>query len=91
MARLSADLTEAGMKGVHLLGNVRNYVAHPLDGKRPAKIKELFRHHLDSAPTNYLYLHDLSQFYLEYGLLKFFGWDDVGSYRRLLETAQRDF
>ncbi len=90
MARLSENLNEPGMRGVHLLCSVRNYVTHPLDRKRPAKIKKLFRNHLDSIPTNYLYLHDLSQFYLEYSLLKFLGCNVGGSYRGLLEALRQD-
>ncbi len=90
ISRLSKALGESSMRGVHLLGNVRNYVAHPLDPESPAEIKELYRNHLDSTPLIYTYLHDLSQFYLEYGLLRFFGYNADGSYRQLLEAIQRD-
>lgn len=89
MARLSKDLGESEMRGAHLLGGVRNYVAHPLDRDLPAEVKEKYLKYLDADPVNYPYLHDLSQFYLEYALLNFFGYETSGSYRQLLETMQQ--
>ena len=88
MARLCDNLGESGLKGIHLLGGVRNYVAHPLDRDTPAEVKEKYLRHLDADPVNYFYLHDLSQFYLEYGLLSFFGHQTDG-YRRLIEAMQQ--
>ena len=55
--------------GAHLLNDVRNYIAHPLDPKNAATIKQRFRTSLDGEALTYFILHDLSQFYLEYLLL----------------------
>ena len=89
MWRLSKNLGEDEFRGVHLLGNVRNYVTHPLDRNRPAEIKSKYREFLDSSPLHYFYLHDLSQFYLEYALLRFFGYEASGGYRQLREAVQQ--
>ena len=88
MARLSKDLEESALMGAHLLGSVRNYVAHPLDPSlnAQAEVKQKHLKYLDVDPANYVYLHDLSQFYLEYGLLKFLGFESGDSHRQLLET-----
>ena len=88
MARLCDSLGESGLKGIHLLGGVRNYVTHPLDRDTPAEVKEKYLKHLDPDSVNYIYLHDLSQFYLEYGLLSFFG-HTTGGHRRLIEAMQQ--
>ena len=37
----------------------------------------------------FVHLHDLSQFYLEYALLKFLGFETSDSHRQLLETPQQ--
>ena len=89
MAKLCDNLGESGLRGTHLLGGVRNYVTHPLDPRTSAEVKEEYLKHLDADHEIYFYLHDLSQFYLEYGLLSFFGHATGGSYRRLLETMQQ--
>ena len=88
MARLSKNLGESKMRGAYLLGGVRNYVTHPLDPKTRAEVKKKYLKYLDTDPVNYFYLHDLSQFYLEYVLLDFLGCETSGIYRRLLETMQ---
>ena len=89
MARLCEDLDESELRGPYLLSGVRNYVAHPLNPDTPAEVKEKYLRYLDSDPVSYFYLYDLSQFYLEYALLKFFGYETDGSYRRLVETMQQ--
>ena len=89
MARLCDDLDEFAKRGPYLLSGVRNYVAHPLDPKTPAEVKKRYLQYLDADPTNYFYLQDLSQFYLEHALLKFFGQNTGGRYRQLLETLQQ--
>ena len=88
MTRLSEDLGESERRGSYLLGRVRNYVAHPLDAATPAEVKKIYLEYLDYDPVLYLYLHDLSQFYLEYTFLKFCGYETRG-HRRLLETQQQ--
>ena len=89
MTRLSEDLGEIERRGCYVLGDVRNYIVHPLDPSRPAEVKEKFLKYLDADVENYFYLHDLSQFYLEYALLKYLGCEPGSSYRKLLETLQQ--
>ena len=89
MARLCDNLGESEMRGVCLLGGVRNYVAHPLDPDAQAEVKDKYLKYLDVDPINCFYLHDLSQFYLEYSLLKFLGFETGDGHRRLLETIQQ--
>ncbi len=88
MAKLCSDLDVGDLIGSHLLGNVRNYVSHPLDPKTPAEVKERHRKYLDSDRSRYAYLHDLSQFYLEYLLLDYCG-IQTSEHRRLLEAMQK--
>ena len=88
MARLSQNLDELKKRGAHLLNQVRNYIAHPLDRNTSAEVKQKHLRYLDSNPVHYHYLHDLSQFYLEYSFLKFCGYQGV-SYRKLLESLQQ--
>ena len=87
MAKLCGDLNVGDLSGSHLLGNVRNYVSHPLDPRTPAEVKERHRKYLDSDRSRYAYLHDLSQFYLEYAFLKFCDYQ-TSENRKLLETMQ---
>ena len=89
MVMLSENLDQSDMRGIHLLGKVRNYVAHPLDPDTPGEVKDKYLRHLDVDSANYFYLHDLSQFYLEYGLLKFLGFENGDSHRQLLEAMQQ--
>ena len=89
MARLCKNLGESEMRGPCLLGGVRNYVAHPLNRDAPAEVKDKYLKYLDVDPVNCFYLHDLSQFYLEYGFLKFLGFENIDSHRQLLETIQQ--
>ena len=89
MGRLCKDLGESELRGVDLLGSVRNYVAHPLDRGREAKVKQEHLDHLDANSATYFYLHDLSQFYLEYALLKFLGFEVGDNHRQLLESLQQ--
>ena len=77
------------MRGAYLLSGVRNYVAHPLNPGTPSEFKEKYFKHLDVDPVNCSYLHDLSQFYLEYALLKFQGSNTGDGHRQLLETIQQ--
>ena len=88
ITRLLKDLNVNEAKGPHLLNTVRNYVAHPLDRNTPAEVKEEYLNYLDAYPMHYVYLHDLSQFYLEYAFLKFFGYK-TNDYRQLLETMHK--
>ena len=86
---LCSDLNIKDDKGAYLLVDVRNYVAHPLDlhHKNPV-IKPGHLRYVDGDTTNYVHLHDLSQFYLEHVLLRFcdFG---VANHRQLLEFQRR--
>ena len=85
--RVRKELGVCEEQGPYLLNTVRNYVVHPLDRKRRAQIKEMPAKHLDADKTQYVYLHDLSQFYLEYMLLKYCNYDvGVDNHRRLLES-----
>ena len=84
---LGTHLGKAETRGAPLLGRVRNYVAHPLRRKTPVKIKASYINYLDADPAQYAYLHDLSQFYLEYMLLKFCNYA-VKRHRPLLESLQ---
>ena len=70
--------------GSSLIVAVRNYVAHPLDKNTP-EVKAHFLQYLDSDPMQYVYLHDLSQFYLEYMFLRSCGLS-IGCHRQLLEA-----
>ena len=89
MAKLCVALDEPALRGAYLLGNVRNYVAHPLDRNGQAKVKQKYLNHLDVDSAKYFYLHDLSQFYLEYALLRFLGFEVGDHHRQLLETLQQ--
>ena len=85
MTRLCRDLGVKEKQGAHLLGNVRNYVAHPLDRDTSAEIKEKHVKYLDADDMNYVRLHDLCQFYLEYLFLRFCGFE-VSQYRQLQDA-----
>ena len=54
-----------------MLNEVRNYVAHPYEREKSATIKDRFLKYLDPDMLQYIYLQDLSQFYLEYLFLKY--------------------
>ena len=88
LAKLCNDLNVGNYSGPHLLSNVRNYVPHPLDPKTPAEVKAKHLRYLDADPVNYVYLHDLCQYSLEYAFLKFCGFQPAG-YRPLLETRHQ--
>ena len=91
MARLCKELTKSAEKpeqGPYLLNEVRNYVAHPLDTHREAEIKRKHRDLLEADVSHYVYLHDLSQFYLEYLFLRFCGFR-IRAFRDLLEAKQQ--
>ena len=90
LARLCRELVKAEEnreRGPYLLNEVRNYVAHPLRRKE-AEIKKKHLDLLDSDMSHYVYLHDLSQFYLEYMFLSFCGYE-TRSFRDLLEAKQQ--
>ena len=84
--RLRTNLNVGTDLGATLVVDVRNYVAHPLDLKL-AEIKARYLQFLDSDWIQYVYLHDLSQFYLEYMVLSYCGFR-TWEHRRLLETQQ---
>ena len=88
MSKLSENLRIKASKGSDLLNSVRNYVAHPLDPHTQALIKQGHLDYLEADPKHYVYLHDLSQFYLEYAFLKFCGYETY-DHRLLLETQQQ--
>ena len=90
MAKICKDLVkkeEHQERGSYLLNEVRNYVAHPLDRRKEAEIKKEHLDLLDSNLSHYVYLHDLSQFYLEYMFLSFCGYE-TSRFRDLLEAMQ---
>ena len=87
--RLCQELEVPTSDGANLLNEVRNYVTHPLERKKSATIKDLFRKYLDPDMLHYVYLQDLSQFYLEYLFLKYCNsklCERENWYRGLLET-----
>ena len=84
--KLCSDLNISNNNGASLLVDVRNYVTHPLD-KNPV-IKPGYLQHVDGDLAHYIYLHDLSQFYLEHVLLRFCGFA-LAHHRQLLESQRR--
>ena len=85
--RISNRLGGRKRQGPDLLDRVRGYIAHPLDTGTPAKVKQEPLEYLDSEPMDYMYLHDLSQFYLEYMFLAYCGLG-FADHRPLLESIQ---
>ena len=85
---LCKSLNITDLRGCHLLGEVRNYITHPLD-RTAAAIKS---HHLKALEGDamrlryYFYLHDLCQFYLEYAFLTFCGYE-IHDFRQLYDTG----
>ena len=69
--RLCRKLGLQETKGAYLLNKVRNYVVHPYEPKTSATIKDRFLKYLDPDVLQYIYLQDLSQFYLECLFLKY--------------------
>ena len=88
MTGLCRGLNVGNHQGPYLLNTVRNYVSHPLGRGTAAEVKARHLSCLDADPMNYVYLHDLSQFYFEYMLLEFCGCSP-SDYRLLLETRHR--
>ena len=86
MTKLCRDLNVGNYQGPYLLNTVRSYVPHPLERGTAAEVKSRHISYLDDDPMNYVYLHDLSQFYFEYTFLKLCGYS-LGDYRPLLETS----
>ena len=84
--RLHKNLRSSNDLGANIIVTVRNYVAHPLHKKR-TEIRPQYLEYLDSDVVQYVYLHDLSQFYLEYVFLRSCGFN-IGSHRTLLETQR---
>lgn len=74
-------------QGPDLLDRVRGYVAHPFEKGTPVKVKQEPLKYLDREPREYLYLHDLCQFYLEYIFLAYCG-VTYTDHRPLLENIQ---
>ena len=83
MAALAENLS-VKKNGPWLLSEVRHYIVHPLERIGEERYKEL-----DSDSSLYVYLHDLSQYYLEYMFLAFLGLPDLGRPRILLERSER--
>ncbi len=83
MAALAENLS-VKKNGPWLLSEVRHYIVHPLERIGEERYKEL-----DSDSSLYVYLHDLSQFYLEYVFLAFLGLPDVEEPRILLERSDQ--
>ena len=87
LVKLCNNLNVGNHQGPYLLNKVRNYVVHPLDRKTQPEVKASHLKYLDADPVNYAYLHDLSQYYLEYAFLKFCDFRP-GAYRPLLARHQ---
>ncbi len=82
--QLYKNLNLTGDLGANLIVTIRNYVAHPLHKQR-TEIRPQYLRYLDSDVLQYTYLHDLSQFYVEYTLLRFCGYN-VAHCRQLREN-----
>ena len=87
VSRISNRLGGRKRQGPDLLDRVRGYIAHPLGKGTPVKVKQEPLKYLDSEPMEYMYLHDLSQFYLEYMFLAYCGLG-FKDHRPLLESIQ---
>lgn len=87
VSRISNRLGGRTRQGPDLLNRVRNYIAHPLEKDTPVRVKQEPLVYLDSEPMEYVYLHDLSQFYLEYMFLAYCGLE-FKDHRPLLEDIQ---
>ena len=85
--RLCDELSVTAREGTYLLNEVRNYVTHPLKRGTSATIKRDAFERLDSDWMQYTYLHDLSQFYLEYLFLRFCNCD-FNEHSRLLREER---
>ena len=85
--RIAKRLGSRKRQGPDLLDRVRGYTAHPLEGGMSVKVKQEPLKYLDSEPRDYVYLHDLSQFYLEYTFLAYCGLR-FADHRTLLEDIQ---
>ena len=85
--RLCDELNVTAREGTYLLNEVRNYVTHPLKRGTSATIKSEALEQLDSDWMQYSYLHDLSQFYLEYLFLRFCNCD-FNEHSRLLREVR---
>ena len=88
MTKLCRDLNVGNYQGPYLLNTVRSYVPHPLERGTAAEVKARHIKYLDADPMNYVYLHDLSQFYFEHIFLGLCGYSPR-DYRPLLETMRR--
>ena len=88
MTKLCKDLNVGNNQGPYLLNTVLSYVPHPLERGTAAEVKARHMSHLDADPMNYVYLHDLSQFYFEYAFLKLCEYLPK-EYRPLLETRHQ--
>ena len=84
-SQLCSGLNVVDKKGAALLINVRNYITHPLE-KNTITVKLPQHQSLDDDKLYYLYLHDLSQFYFEYLVLRLCA-EGVNMHRKLLEAS----
>lgn len=82
--------TELGLSqsGVPLLNSVRNYVVHPLQ-KNSHAVKSQHAELLDKTYSKYFYVHDLSQYFLEYLFLHGFCNYTPQHHRLLTETIHQ--
>lgn len=88
--KMMRDLGISG-SGFQLIYNVRNYITHPMEKGDPQTTKYLYREYFDTEYTPYLYVYDLSQFYLEYLFLKAFCGFAPPLYRSLIEKEELRF
>ncbi len=88
--KIMRDLGISG-SGFQLINSVRNYVTHPMEKKNPKATKALYRDYLDTEFAPYLFVHDLSQFYLEYLFLKAFCDYTPPRHRYLIEYDERRY
>lgn len=82
--------TELGLSqsGIPLLNSVRNYVVHPLQ-KNSHAVKSQHVELLDNTYSKYFYVHDLSQYFLEYLFLHGLCNYTPQHHRLLTETIHR--
>lgn len=88
--QMMQDLGISG-SGFQLINCVRNYITHPMEKGDPQTTKALYREYFDTEFTPYLFVYDLSQFYLEYLFLKSICEYTPPLYRYLIEYEERRY
>jgi len=88
--QMMKDLGISG-SGFQLINCVRNYITHPMEKRDPQTTKTLYREYFDTEFAPYLFVYDLSQFYLEYLFLKAICEYTPPLHRHLIEYEERRY